>query len=79
MVFTFRQVIYYYCVCHSGGKWSCYWWSRVAAALHRMLHRLFWNPHQGWIYVDDWLWRLRKETAPQQARLIVLFFMIATL
>jgi hypothetical protein len=75
MLFTFLGVLCYYCVCHFGGTWSSYWWSRVAAALHRMLHRLLWHPHQGWIYVDDWLWRLRRETAAEEATLITLFLM----
>ena len=45
----------------------------MAAALHRLLHRLLWHSHQGWIYVDDWLWRLRREEAPIQTTFIVLF------
>ena len=33
------------------------------------------NPHQGWLYVDDWLWRLLAASAGEDAALLVLFLM----
>ena len=43
--------------------------------MHRLLHLLLRNPHQGWLYVDDWLWRLLATSAGEDAALIVLFLM----
>ena len=58
--------------CHFGGKWSAYWWGRVGAYLVRTLHRALWVPHQLWLYVDDFLVRLRREQAPLQAAYLAL-------
>ena len=30
----------YYHTCHFGGAWSAYWWSRTAACLMRLIHRI---------------------------------------
>ncbi len=40
-----------------------------------MLHVLLWNPHQGWLYIDDWLWRLLAASAGEDAALLVLFLL----
>ncbi len=47
MLFECMDILYYYLVCHFGGAWSSYWWARAGGALHRLIHVLIWNPHQG--------------------------------
>ena len=61
--FSLDGQFYYYVVCHFGGKFSAFHWARFAAALHRLLHKLIRVWHGGWIYVDDWLWRLLAMTS----------------
>ena len=64
MLFSFQQQLYYYVVCHFGGRWSAYWWSRVGGMLMRMCHRLLFVEHQGHIYVDEFLFRFPATAAP---------------
>ncbi len=35
MFFAFQAALYFYKVCHFGGRWSDYWWKRMGARLHR--------------------------------------------
>ncbi len=58
VLFECIGILCYYLVCHFGGAWSSYRWARAGGALHRVLRLLLWDPHPGWLYVDDWLWRL---------------------
>ena len=53
-----------YNVCHFGAKFSAYWWARLAALFHRILHLMLALPHAGLIFVDDWLWLFPRATAP---------------
>ncbi len=75
MLFESIGILYCYLACHFGGAWSSTWWARPGGALHRLLHLLLWSPHQGWLYVDDWLWRLLAASAGEDAALLVLFLM----
>ncbi|CAE8581638.1 unnamed protein product [Polarella glacialis] len=71
LMFRHAGILYYYVVCHFGGSFSAYWWSRVGSALTRISHQLLWVSHAGWLYVDDWLWRLLASVAPLHASLLV--------
>ena len=73
LLFGLKGVLYHYVTCHFGATFSAYWWGRCGASLHRLLHRLLWSWHAGFLYVDDWLWRLCKRVAPLQATLLALF------
>ena len=73
LLFTLQGRLYHYITCHFGATFSAYWWGRLGAALHRLLHNLLFSWHVGLLYVDDWLWRLRAQTAPLQACLLALF------
>ena len=73
LLFGLAGKLYFYRTCHFGAVFSAYWWARTGAALHRLLHILLWAWHCGWLYVDDWLWRLCRQTAPLHASLIALF------
>ena len=69
LLFQWMGILYHYKVCHFGGRFSGYWWARMGAYLHRMLHRIIFISHAGWLYVDDWLWRFRTDIAPIGAML----------
>ena len=77
LLFRVLNQIFYYKVCHFGGKFSAYWWARKGALLHRCLHRLLYSAHYGWLYVDDWIWALLTAVAPLHACLIIAFLHIA--
>ena len=68
--FSLNGLAYQYRTCHFGATYSAYYWGRLAGFLHRVAHRLLFNSHRGFIYVDDWLWIFRKEWAVIQAFLV---------
>ena len=72
MFFEIAQRLFYYIVCHFGGRWSAYWWSRAGAFFVRFLHLVIQDPHQLWLYVDDFLFRLRKKQFSETGALIFL-------
>ena len=71
LLFEHDGKLFHYQVCHFGATFSAYWWARLSACIHRVLHKLLWVPHFGFIYVDDWLWLLRKRFGHLHASLIV--------
>ena len=71
-MFRVKNRTFHYQVCHFGGRFSAYWWSRVAALLIRLLHHSVFTKHGGWIYVDDFLWALPRSTSPALATMIAL-------
>ena len=75
-LFQLLGTLYVYLVCHFGAKYSAYWWARMAAFLHRMMHNLLWVNHSGWRYVDDWLWRSRSSVAPLLSTLLAVFMVV---
>ena len=68
--FSLKGKAYQYKTCHFGATYSAYYWARLAGFLHRLAHRILFNSHRGFIYVDDWLWVFRKEWAVIQAFLV---------
>ena len=68
--FSLNGFAYQYRTCHFGATYSAYYWGRVAGFFHRVAHRVLFNSHRGYIYVDDWLWIFRKEWAVNQAYLV---------
>ena len=64
---------YAYRNAYFGARFSAYWFSRVGAWLVRQLHRFLWIKHGLWLYVDDGLVVLPRETAPLLAGAVVLF------
>ena len=73
LLFILMGQIFFYKVCHFGGSFSAYWWSRVGALLLRLAHRLVWVSHTGFLYVDDFLWRFARSVAPLLASLVTAF------
>ena len=67
---NFNSRLFYYKTAHFGGKWSAWWWARVGAALHRILHVLIHDRHYGVIYVDDFLFLVPESSAAEVAALI---------
>ena len=59
-----------------GARASAFWWGRVAGALIRLSHALIFLPHCLWDYVDDFLGAFRGSTAPVQAGLWVILFLV---
>ena len=76
LLFGLAGKLYCYKTCHFGAVFSAYWWARTGGCLHRLLHAILWSWHCGWLYVDDWLWRLRRETSPLQAALLALLLCV---
>lgn len=74
--FSLNGIAYQYKTCHFGATYSAYYWGRLAGFLHRVAHRILFNSHRGFIYVDDWLWVFRKEWAVIQAYLVTCFLNI---
>jgi hypothetical protein len=63
---------YYYKVCHFGGRWSGYWWSRAGASLIRLIHRFIFIHHYLAIYVDDILGLVPAKASSLLALLVIL-------
>ena len=53
-----------------GACFSDAWWSRMGRVLIRICHRFLFIQHGGWLYVDDFLFRLEATTAPLVATCI---------
>ena len=62
-----------YKVCHFGGAWSSYWWSRLAGTFVRLGHRLLHFAHYLSIYVDDLLALLPAKSSKVSACLLTCF------
>ena len=71
LLFAILGELFFYKVCHFGGAFSAYWWARVGALLIRLAHRLVYVCHTGFLYVDDFLWKFRKEAAPLLSVLVL--------
>jgi hypothetical protein len=52
---SFQGKLYRYLTCHFGGAWSAWWWSRLSAAIMRLVHAVLGPGHAGVVYVDDFL------------------------
>jgi hypothetical protein len=76
LMFRHRGKLYYYSVCHFGGSFSAYWWSRFGALTMRLGHQFLFCWHNGYLYVDDYLWKFMRETAALQSTLLVVLFML---
>ena len=72
-VFVLDGKWYYYKCLPFGAKVSAYWWQRIAAAVHVILHNILkkWH-HAGMVYVDDSLWIFPKKLAPLLAATLML-------
>ena len=74
LLFEVAGKLYHYIVCHSGAKFSAYWWQRAGAQMLRITHALLSTfSHRAWLYVDDLLALLCKQSMPQQVILITFF------
>ena len=75
LLFAFQGKLYHYRVCHFGGRFSAFWWQRTGAFLLRQVHGLLaWKPHKAFLFVDDLLCALFRNSAPDMFALVVLFF-----
>ena len=59
-----RVVYFYFTNCHFGARYSAYYWSRLSALTHRLLHVFLWIAHASLIYVDDSKYLFVDEVAP---------------
>jgi len=74
-LFQFMGILWRFVVCHFGASWSAFWYARVGAALHRLLHRILWDvKHLAWVYVDDTLLLLRQSSALESTALVLMLF-----
>ncbi len=77
LLFSHRDVLYHYKVCHFGARFSAYWWQRVGAFLMRHIHSLLsFMPHKAWLYVDDILAALWRAQAREGLALMVIFMQV---
>ena len=77
LLFSHRNVLYHYKVCHFGARFSAYWWQRVGAFLMRHIHSLLsFMPHKAWLYVDDILAALWRDKAREGLTLMVIFMQV---
>ena len=52
-------------VCHFGGRFSAFWWQRAGAFLLHQAHGLLaWKPHKAFLFVDNLLCALVRNSAP---------------
>ena len=72
--FRCKGNLYRYKVAHFGAAWSAWWWSRVAAAIIRILHVFLCTGHLAYCYVDDFLVLVRKTEAEMVACLLRMLF-----
>ena len=72
--FRCMGVLYRYVVAHFGAAWSAWWWSRTAAAIIRLVHVFLGAGHLGFVYVDDFLFMVKKKDAWHTACLLAVFF-----
>ena len=69
LLFRVAGRVFFYNVCHFGGRVSAYGWSRVGALLIRILHQTLFVKHGGWLFVDDFLFGFPGTAAPALATL----------
>ena len=75
LLFAFQGKLYHYRVRHFGGRFSAFWWQRTGAFLLRQVHGLLaWKPDKAFLFVDDLLCALFRDSAPDMFSLVVLFF-----
>ena len=78
LLFAFQGKLYHCRVCHFGGRFSALWWQRwqrTGAFLLCQVHGLLaWKPHKAFLFVDDLLCALVRDSAPDMFALVVLFF-----
>ena len=75
LLFAFQGKLYHYKVCHFGGRFSAFWWQRTGAFLLRQVHGLLaWKPRKAFLFVDNLLCALVRDSAPDMFALVVLFF-----
>ena len=73
--FWFLGTLWRFVVCHFGASWSAFWYARVGAALHRLLHRILWGiEHFAWVYVDDTLLVLKESQAAESTCFVLMLF-----
>ena len=77
LLFQHNDKLYYYRVCHFGGRFSAYWWQRVGAFLLRQVHHILsLMPHKAWLYVDDLLAALWRPSAIDGLALLIIFMQV---
>ena len=77
LLFQHNDKLYYYRVCHFGGRFSAYWWQRVGAFLLRQVHHILsLMPHKAWLYVDDLLAALWRPSAMDGLALLIIFMQV---
>ena len=65
LLFAFQGKLYHYRVCHFGGRFSAFWWQRAGAFLLRQVHGLLaWKPRKAFLFMDDLLCALVRDSAP---------------
>ena len=73
LLFQHLRKFFHDTVCHLGARFSAAWWSRMGAVLIRICHQFLFIQHGGWLYVDDFLFRLEATTAPLMGACICCF------
>ena len=77
LLFQHNDKLYYYRVCHFGGRFSAYWWQQVGAFLLRQVHHILsLMPHKAWLYVDDLLAALWRPSAMDGLALLIIFMQV---
>ena len=72
LLFQHAGKLFHYTVCHFGAKFSAYWWQRLGGMLLRIAHALLARySHKAWLYVDDLLAVMAKQTFVEQTCLLV--------
>ena len=72
LLFQFEYKLYAYRTAHFGAKTSAWHWGRVSGALLRLIHKLLYFRHAGWVYVDDFLFLFPQKTASIQFALAII-------
>lgn len=68
--FSLNQRLFFYRVTPFGATFSASWWSRLGGWILRFWHLLIWWPHVGLLYVDDFLFFMKKSGMPLTAALL---------